>query len=79
MALKILETCIACDVCIEECPNNAIEIGELYCHIESDKCTECVDKYDEPICIAICPVDCIVVDQDHIESVSELRAKYIHN
>lgn len=79
MALKILEECISCDVCIEECPNEAIEAGSLYCSIDPDKCTECIDKYDEPICITVCPVDCIVSDKDHVENVLELRAKYKQN
>ena len=76
MALKVLDDCISCDVCIEECPTDAIVAGTLYCTIDPEKCTECIDKYDEPICITVCPVDCIVPDKDNVENVAELRAKY---
>jgi len=79
LSLIISEECIACDACIEECPNYAIEATELNCVIEPEKCTECIDVYDEPSCIASCPVDCISVDQDHIENAVELRLKYKNN
>jgi len=43
--------------------------------IEPEKCTECVGFYDEPQCIAACPVECIVPDPARRESPEELLAK----
>jgi ferredoxin len=76
MSLIIIEECIACDACREECPTEAIEEGDPIYIIDPDRCTECVGVYDEPACIAVCPVDCIVPDKDNVESIAELQFKY---
>lgn len=75
MALKILEECINCDVCEPACPNNAIYQGEEIFEINPDLCTECEGHYDEPECVAICPVDCIIKDPKHLETKEQLLAK----
>ncbi|MEE3003473.1 MAG: YfhL family 4Fe-4S dicluster ferredoxin [Pseudomonadota bacterium] len=76
MALKILKDCINCDVCEPACPNDAISQGEEIFDIDPNLCTECVGHYDSPECQAICPVDCIILDPDHVESKQELQNKY---
>ncbi len=76
MALKITSDCINCDVCEPQCPNQAISMGEDYYIINPSLCTECVGHFDEPQCVAICPVDCIPKDPEHAESQAELLAKY---
>ncbi|MBD3807176.1 MAG: YfhL family 4Fe-4S dicluster ferredoxin [Epsilonproteobacteria bacterium] len=76
MALMIGDDCIACDACREECPNEAIEENEPIYFIDPDRCTECVGYYDEPSCIAVCPVDCIVPDPNNVENTDELIFKY---
>ena len=76
MALLINDDCIACDACREECPTEAIEEGDPIYYIDSDRCTECVEVYDEPSCISVCPIDCIVLDKDNVESITELQFKY---
>lgn len=76
MALLINDECIACDACRDECPTEAIEEGDPIYFIDPDRCTECVEIYDEPACIAACPIDCIVLDKDNIESITELQFKY---
>jgi len=76
MALMITDECINCDVCEPECPNGAITQGEEIYEIDPNLCTECVGHYDEPQCIAVCPVDCIPKDPDHEESHDELMAKF---
>jgi ferredoxin len=73
--LLILEDCIACGACIDECPNGAIDEGDSICVIDPDLCTECMGSYDEPACAALCPVDCIAPDSDNIESAAELVLK----
>ena len=76
MALLITDECINCDVCEPECPNAAISQGDDIYIIEPDLCTECIGHYDEPQCIEVCPVDCIIVNPERTESQGQLRAKY---
>ncbi|PVZ68423.1 YfhL family 4Fe-4S dicluster ferredoxin [Pelagibaculum spongiae] len=76
MALIITDECINCDVCEPECPNSAITQGEEIYEIAPDRCTECVGHYDEPQCVAVCPVDCIPKDPDHVEDEEQLMVKY---
>lgn len=90
MALLITDECINCGACEPECPNTAIYEGGAqwslngenhepitndYFYIVPDKCTECVGFHDEPQCVAVCPVDCIIKDPDNVESDEELLAK----
>ncbi len=76
MALTITDECINCDVCEPECPNTAIYQGEWIYEIDPAKCTECVGHFDEPQCVVVCPVACIIVDPDHPESKAQLQEKY---
>jgi ferredoxin len=76
MALTILETCINCDVCTPECPNEAIFMGPEIFEIRPERCTECVGHFEEPQCREVCPVDCIVTHPDHHESREQLEKKY---
>jgi ferredoxin len=76
MALKILDTCVNCDVCQPVCPNNAISLGTSIYEIAPQQCTECVGHYDAPQCVEVCPVECIIVDPEHIETNLQLQAKY---
>jgi len=90
MALLITDECINCGACEPECPNTAIYEGGVkwelnnsdfkpisadYFYIVPDKCTECVGFYDEPQCMSVCPVDCIIKDPDRVESREELLLK----
>jgi ferredoxin len=76
MSLKITDQCINCDVCEPECPNGAISMGvEIYV-IDPRKCTECVGHFERPQCVEVCPVDCIPLDPDHVESREVLMAKF---
>jgi ferredoxin len=77
LALKITEECINCDVCEPACPNEAISQGLEYYEIDPNKCTECVGHFDAPQCRKVCPVDCIPLDPNHVESRDALYAKYM--
>lgn len=77
MALKIHDNCINCDMCVPECPNEAIYMGEEIYQIDPDKCTECVGHYDKPTCKSVCPITCITKDPEHTESLDELAEKYV--
>ena len=48
MSLLITDECINCDVCVPECPNEAIYMGEEIYEIDGDLCTECVGHFDDP-------------------------------
>ena len=76
MALMITDECINCDVCEPECPNQAISMGEEIYQIAPDKCTECVGHFDEPQCVQVCPVACIPVNPDRLETRDALWSKY---
>lgn len=78
MSLTITDQCINCDVCEAECPNQAIHAGTLYYEIDSHKCTECVGHFTTPQCQEVCPVECIILDVNHIETKEALLAKYQH-
>jgi ferredoxin len=43
-----------------------------YYYIVPDKCTECQGFHEEPQCVAACPVDACVPDEDNQESVEAL-------
>jgi ferredoxin len=77
MSLIITDECINCDVCEPECPNGAISQGEEHYVIDPRKCTECVGHFDAPQCVQVCPVDCIPVNPDHVETREQLQAKYV--
>lgn len=73
----ITDECINCDVCEPECPNNAISQGEEIYEINPLLCTECVGHFDAPQCVAVCPVNCIPINPDVMESKEQLLNKYI--
>ncbi|MCU4419623.1 YfhL family 4Fe-4S dicluster ferredoxin [Acinetobacter bereziniae] len=76
MSLIITDECINCDVCEPVCPNDAIFMGEEIYEIHPNLCTECVGHFDEPQCALFCPVDCIPLDPNHVESQEDLMEKY---
>ncbi len=76
MALLITDECINCDVCEPECPNDAIYMGEEIYEIDPHKCTECVGHFDEPQCVQVCPVACIPLNPQFVESQEKLWDKY---
>lgn len=77
MALLIEDSCINCDMCDPECPNEAISMGENVYEIDVDKCTECIGHYDKPTCVSVCPIDCIKPDPEKVEDEETLLAKFM--
>lgn len=63
MPFKIISSqCTGCSACETECPNVAIvEKGGTFA-INPKKCTECIGHFEEPQCVAVCPVDktCVI-------------------
>ena len=76
MALMITNECINCDVCEPECPNGAIYQGQEIYEINPSLCTECVGHFDQPQCVIVCPVDCIPLHPDVVETHEQLMLKY---
>lgn len=77
MSLMITDECINCDVCEPVCPNNAIYQGQDIYEINPDLCTECVGHFDTPQCVEVCPIDCIPLNPDVVESREQLLQKYV--
>jgi ferredoxin len=77
VALIITHECINCDVCEPECPNQAISQGPEIYVIDPKRCTECVGHFDEPQCVAVCPVECIPEDPKYPETQEQLYVKYL--
>jgi len=76
MALYITDECINCDICVAECPNEAISAGDEIYVIDPDLCTECVGHFETSQCVEVCPVDCIPQDPNHVETHGQLMAKF---
>ncbi len=52
-------------------------ISDEFYFIVTDKCTECKGFHDEPQCASVCPVDCCVPDENHVETEEQLLAKKV--
>ena len=76
MALMITEQCTNCDMCLPECPNQAIFEGKKVYEIDVDCCTECVGFYLHQTCIAVCPIECILPNPEHVEAQEQLLQKF---
>ncbi len=78
MALLITNKCTNCDMCLPECPNEAISIGDEIYVIDPVLCTECVGHYDTPTCQKVCPItNCIKPDPDHQETEEQLWERFV--
>ena len=68
MSLLITEECINCDVCVPECPNEAIYFGGSF--------PSGHEKYSD-VYVVVCPVDVCLPDPDRVETEEELLAKIL--
>jgi ferredoxin len=50
-------------------------LSDEYYFIVADKCTECKGFHEKPQCASVCPVDCCIVDENHLETEEELMLK----
>jgi ferredoxin len=75
--LMITDECINCDVCEPECPNSAISQGPEIYVIDPARCTECVGHFSTPQCVEVCPVECIPLNPDHVETPERLHEKFL--
>jgi ferredoxin len=51
-------------------------MGEVIYVIDPKKCTECVGHFDEPQCQQVCPVECIPINPQFVETKVQLMLKY---
>ncbi len=51
-------------------------MGDSIYEIDPNKCTECVGHFNEPQCQEVCPVECIILDEEHVESKGALFEKF---
>ena len=58
MPFVINDECIMCDICVGECPQNAIVPGDPIYIIDPDLCDDCAD------CAEVCPVEACVPDDE---------------
>lgn len=56
MTLVIDARCTACGLCINTCPERALERAPKRPAVDQDRCTACY------ACIEICPVDAIALE-----------------
>ena len=54
-----------------------LPVMEDYYFIVADKCTECVGHHDEPSCVQVCPVECILPDPNRQETLDQLADKFM--
>lgn len=54
--ITIDSSCINCDMCVPECPQDAIFIGQQHYQIDEDLCVQCEGFYDKPTCVDVCPI-----------------------
>ena len=52
-------------------------ISDEFYFIVPDKCTECKGFHDEPQCASVCPVDCCIPDENHVETEAYLLQKKV--
>lgn len=57
------EICIACKLCIKDCPARCIDLVEGKAEIDNSKCIKCCH------CLAICPTEAISSDDYNMEEV----------
>lgn len=50
------DSCINCDMCVPECPSEAIAMGVEHYEVSTDICILCKDYYEYETCIAVCPI-----------------------
>ena len=78
MALLITDQCINCDMCLAECPNQAIFEGNKIYEIDTERCTECVGFYERQTCVDVCPIACIIPDLKHQENHEQLLNRFYY-
>ncbi len=75
MATLITEECIVCGACEDECPTQAIRLGDSIFVVDPERCTECLGVSETRKCDEACPVACCVIDPQRVEGQDALLAR----
>lgn len=57
MAHSITGECIQCQDCVPYCPQDAIRAVDGGYWIDPNRCNDCADQPDGPLCVSICPAE----------------------
>jgi Pyruvate/2-oxoacid:ferredoxin oxidoreductase delta subunit len=68
---RITDDCIACILCEPDCPVGAVIESEPIAYAITNLCDGCKNE-SAPLCIKVCPVDCIVPDYSEREMLDGL-------
>ena len=82
MTLKVIEEeCINCDLCVPACPDGGVSYDKNRNTfvVDTEKCTECIERDGVHQCASMCPVDCMEVDSEKKESKEDLWLKVEKN
>jgi ferredoxin len=58
------DSCINCDMCVPECPTEAISMGAAHYQIDNAQCVLCEGFYERETCIAVCPLGSVIKRSD---------------
>jgi len=73
MAYTIVSTCIACDLCVPQCPIDAISVVNRKYVIDQDLCCDFED------CLAVCPVNAIVPSATILSASDGVSLSKVHD
>ncbi len=76
LSFKIINECISCDACASDCPTDAISVADPIYIINPKICCECVGYEEASICVLVCPVDSIILDENYIDTKESLLKKF---
>jgi len=65
------EKCVACGVCVEECPVDAITMEDETARIDMEECIKC------GVCHEVCPQDAVRHDRERIEREVEANLEQV--
>lgn len=65
MVIVNKEKCVACELCINDCPVRCISLVDNKAEIDNKKCMKCCH------CIAICPKNAVATDEYNMDEVIE--------
>lgn len=67
MYLVINDNCINCKACKEECTIDAVYFDSHKDHfkIDNSKCNVCFELSSKPLCVEICPMNCITYSYEN--------------
>ncbi|MGX9417647.1 4Fe-4S dicluster domain-containing protein [Vibrio sp. WJH972] len=69
MKYAITDKCVGCHACKLVCPSQAVYADaddSNQFRIHAKRCTGCEDKFDDPQCASICPIEGAIINENSI-------------